>query len=56
MVEALGIITDRHPKGKIRERESYTIEKIGCASILIKRLSNIYRGKGAFLFSTLGAF
>jgi len=30
MVEALVIIIDRHPKGKSRKIESYTIERIGC--------------------------
>ena len=30
MVEALGITTDRRPKGRPRKRESKTIEKIGC--------------------------
>ena len=29
MVEALGIIVDRRPKGRPRKRESETIEKIG---------------------------
>jgi hypothetical protein len=29
MVEALGIIIDRRPKGRPRRRESQTIEKIG---------------------------
>ena len=33
MVEALGIITDRRPKGRPRKMESHTIEKIGCAPI-----------------------
>ncbi len=27
MVEALGIIIDRHPRGRLRKRESQTIEK-----------------------------
>lgn len=31
MVDALGIIIDRRPKGKSRKMESQTIEKIGCA-------------------------
>lgn len=30
MVETLGIIIDRRPKGKSRKMESQTIEKIGC--------------------------
>jgi len=30
MVEALGIIIDRRPKGRPRKMESWTIEKIGC--------------------------
>ena len=30
MVEVLGIIIDRHPKGRPRKMESQTIEKIGC--------------------------
>ena len=30
MIEALGIIIDRYPKGKLRKMESQTIEKIGC--------------------------
>ena len=29
MVEALGIIIDRRPKGRLRKSENYTIEKIG---------------------------
>jgi len=29
MVEALGIIIDRHPKGRPRRMESKTIEKMG---------------------------
>jgi len=33
MVEALGIIIDRRPKGRPRKKESQTIEKIGCVSI-----------------------
>jgi len=37
MVEVLGITIDRRPKGRLRKRESYTIEKIGCISILIIR-------------------
>ena len=56
MVEALVIIINRRPKGRSRKMKNYTIEKIGCVSILIKRASNIYREKGALLFSTLGAF
>jgi len=39
MVEALGIIIDRHPKGRLRKTESYTIEKIECvAPISIKKV------------------
>ncbi len=34
MVEALGIIIDRRPKGRPRRRESKTIKKIGCIPIL----------------------
>jgi hypothetical protein len=30
MVEALGIIIYRRPKGRPRKMENYTIEKIGC--------------------------
>ncbi len=30
MVKVLGIIIDRHRKGRLRKMESYTIEKIGC--------------------------
>jgi len=30
MVEVLDIIIDRHPTGRLRKRESQTIEKIGC--------------------------
>ncbi|GAF91449.1 unnamed protein product [marine sediment metagenome] len=30
MVETLGIIIDRRPKGRPRRMESKTIEKIGC--------------------------
>jgi len=30
MVEALDIIIDRRPKGRLRKMEGYTIEKIGC--------------------------
>jgi len=36
--EALGIIVDRRPKGRSRKRGNYTIEKIGCAPILIKKI------------------
>jgi len=35
VVETLGIIIDRCPKGRPRKRESQTIEKIGCVVILI---------------------
>ena len=38
MVEPLGIIIDRHPKGRICKRENWTIEKIGCVSALIKKI------------------
>ncbi len=38
MVEALGIIIDRRPKGRPRKREGYTIGKIGCVSILIRKI------------------
>jgi len=34
MVETLGIIIDRRPKGRPRKMESQTIEKIGCIPIL----------------------
>ena len=30
MVKALGIIIDRHTKGRTRKMGNYTIEKIGC--------------------------
>jgi hypothetical protein len=30
MVEALGIIVDRHPKGRPRKRKKQTIGKITC--------------------------
>ena len=33
MVEGLGIIVDRYPKGKPRKIENYTIEKIGYVPI-----------------------
>jgi len=33
MVEALGIIIDRFSKGRLREMESQTIEKIGFVPI-----------------------
>jgi len=33
MAEALGIIIDRRPKGRLRKMESYTIGKIGCLII-----------------------
>ena len=33
MVEALDIIIDRRPKGRLRKKESQTIEKLGCVSI-----------------------
>ena len=32
MVEALGIIIDRRPKGVLRKMESQTIVKIGCVA------------------------
>lgn len=32
MVEVLGIIVDRRPKGKPHKMESQTIEKIGCVA------------------------
>ena len=49
MVEALSIIIDRRPKGSTRKVESQTIEKIvSIIPILIKRISNIYSGKGEF--------
>jgi len=35
MVEVLGIIIDRRPKGRSHKRENSTIERIGCISILI---------------------
>ena len=39
MVEALGIIIDRRPKGKPHKMESETIVKIGCVvPILIKNI------------------
>ena len=38
MVESLSIIIDRHPKGRPHKMESKTIEKIGCARILIKKI------------------
>ena len=38
MVETLGIIIDRRPKGRPRKRENWTIEKIGCVFILIKKI------------------
>ena len=38
MVEALCIIIDRHPKERPRKMESYTREKIGCITILIKKI------------------
>ena len=43
MVEALGIIIDRRPKGRPHKMESYTIEKIGCVvPILIKKMRGEY--------------
>ena len=33
IVEALSIIIDRRPKGRLRKKESLTIEKIGCIPI-----------------------
>ena len=33
IVDALGIIINRRPKGRPRERENYTIEKRVCAPI-----------------------
>ena len=36
MVEALGIIIDRHLKGRSRKIESQTIDKIGCVHFLKK--------------------
>ena len=38
MVEALGVTIDKRSKGRLRKMESYTIEKVGCASILIKKI------------------
>ena len=38
MVEALGIIIDRRPKGKPRKIEYKTTENIGFVSILIKKI------------------
>jgi len=38
MVKTLGIIIDRRPKGRPRKMETQTIEKIGCVSILIKKI------------------
>ena len=38
MVEVLGIIIDRRPKGRPRKMESKTIEKIGRALILVNLL------------------
>ena len=35
MVEILGIIIDRCPKGRLHRRENYAIEKISCAPIYI---------------------
>ena len=37
MVEGLGIIIDRRPKGKPRKIESQTIEKIGYILILLRK-------------------
>jgi hypothetical protein len=37
MVEALGIIIDRRPKGRHRKIKKLTIEKIGRVSILIRK-------------------
>ena len=33
IVEALGIIIDRYPKGRLRKIESQTIDKIECVDI-----------------------
>ena len=38
MVENLGITIDRRPKGRPGKIESYITEKIGCFSILIKKI------------------
>ena len=40
MVEVLGIIIYRRPKGKPHKMESQTIDKIGCVSILIKKIKD----------------
>ena len=38
MVEALGVIIDKRPKGRPCKVENYTIEKIGCIPILINKI------------------
>jgi hypothetical protein len=43
MVEALGIIIDRCPKGRPRKKESQTIEKIGCVVLIIPFLIGVNR-------------
>ena len=48
MVEALGIIIDRHPKGRPRKRENYTIEKIGCPYFNYKTRGRSVRKKKFF--------
>ena len=40
MIEALGIIIDRRPKGRPSKIESQTIEKIWCVPILIKKMKD----------------
>jgi hypothetical protein len=43
MVEALGIIIDRRPKGRPLKRESKTIEKIGCPYFNLKNSVRYWR-------------
>jgi len=40
-VKTLGIIIDRHPKGRPRKMESKTIEKIGCSLLLFSPLKSL---------------
>jgi len=45
MVETLGIILDRCPKGRPCKMESQTIEKIGCVHIKFVGLAFVNKSK-----------
>ena len=52
MVETLGIIIDRRPKGRPRKMESWTIEKIGCPYLFTERLRE-FSIKGKFVYKKI---